>query len=68
MAAIPATDATLHACPFNAFQPCIADRCMAWTWMSPRYERAITDNLVATNEGLRPSDMLHEGLLRADRL
>ena len=44
-----------HACPWNNFAPCQGPRCMAWA----RHGRAVdyqeTDNLIETEEGLRPS-------------
>lgn len=54
MPTIFAKDAEDHACPYNEFRACLGPRCMAWVWEGPRADRCETDNLVETEEGLRP--------------
>lgn len=58
MPTILAAQAQEHACPFNGFQPCVGARCMAWSWVGPTTERAITKNLADTPEGPRPTEFL----------
>lgn len=49
-------DAEAHeyACPYHDFKPCMGSRCMAFRWSGPTHDRCETDNLVQTEDGLRP--------------
>lgn len=58
MPTIKDSDAAKHACPFNNFNHCLGALCMAWQWVGPTTERTETNNLVPTDDGPRPGDVL----------
>lgn len=54
MPTIFAKEAGDHAWPFAAFKPCLGPICMVWAWEGPAADRCETDNLVETEDGVRP--------------
>lgn len=54
MPSIFAADAGDHLCPYNEFNPCAGEKCMAWLWQGPQADHCETDNLVETEDGQRP--------------